>query len=213
MPTKRQTEAEITRVLRALRSLPEDADRDRRTALLRDLAEATVEFREHFLTTTGEPDWAGRTGIYRAEVNELYAGTGFKPLEAKAIQKLARYHVANILRERLSTEDIEAIGLRAESPRERQQEFRDRTAAIVATASAAAAGAGIPETPEERIAYLRGVLATLNQVRPISPADRADPQYVVHFRTAKRLIEEIVTRSRHIIRTWPAPEGEDHIIP
>jgi hypothetical protein len=202
MPTKRATEAEISRVLRAIRSLPED-DRDRRTALLRDLAEATVSYREHFLGASGDPDWAGRTGAYRAAITELYGGAGFSPSDAKVTQKLARYHIANTLRERLSAEDIEAIGLRAETPRERQAELRERTSALVA----AAAVEGIPQTAAERLAYLRGVLAVFNAIRPLSAAERASMDYRQHFQDARLLLESIASRANEIIRTWPPPPG------
>jgi hypothetical protein len=204
MPTKRATEAEITRVLRAIRSLPED-DRDRRTALLRDLAEATVSYREHFLGASGDPDWAGRTGAYRAAITELYGGAGFSPSDAKVIQKLARYHIANTLRERLSADDIEAIGLRVETPRERQAELRGRTSAILAAASASGVGDGAPGTAEERVAYFRGVLATLNALRPLPAEQRAAPGYAEQYETAKRLLEQIDQRARFILRTWPPP--------
>jgi hypothetical protein len=211
MPTKRQIEAEIKRQLRAIRALPDD-DRERKTALLRDLAESTVEFREHFALSSGDVDWAGRTGAYRAEIAELYLEAGFPQAEAKAIQKLTRYHIANTLRQRLSTDEIEAIGLRAESPRERQTELRSRTAAIVAAAAVSAVSAGVPETAEERIAYLHGVLATLNEVGPLSEAERGSKDYVPHYRTAKTLLDQIVRTARNIAKTWPAPEGEDPTI-
>lgn len=210
MSSKRTAETEVIRVLRAIRSLPAD-DRDRRTALLRDLGEATVSLREHFLTSDGEPDWAGRTGAYRATITDLYGTAGYGIDDAKATQKLARYHIANTLRDRLSAEDIEAIGLRVETPRERQAELRERTAAIVAAAVSAHAE-GVPESAEERIAYLRGVVSTLNAVRPLPADEQAHPDYAEHYRTAKRLLEQMVDRSRDIIRTWPAPPGEDPTI-
>lgn len=212
MSSKRTAEAEVSRVLRAIRSLPAD-DRDRRTALLRDLGEATVSLREHFLTTDGEPDWAGRTGAYRAAITDLYSSAGYGIDDARATQKVARYHIANTLRDHLSPEDIEAIGLRAETPRERQAELRGRTAAIVAAASASANGNGeAPETAEERIAYLRDVLSTLSAVGPLSAEQRTHADYVTNYRIAKQLLEQVVARSRHILRVWPAPPGEDSTI-
>lgn len=212
MPTKRQIESEIKRVLRAIRALPDD-DRERRTGLLRDLAEATVDLREHFSLSSGEPDWAGRTGAYRSEIADIYIEAGFPQAEAKAIQKLARYHIANALRERLPVDEIESIGLRAESPRERQTELRARSAAIVAAAAVTAVqAAGTPETAEERIAYLHGVLATLNEVGPLSEAERGSRDYALRYRTAKALLDQIVRAARSIAKTWPAPEGEDPTI-
>jgi hypothetical protein len=204
MSSKRSAEAEVIRVLRAIRSLPAD-DRERRTTLLRDLGEATVSLREHFLTVDGSPDWGGRTGAYRAAIAELYSDAGYSADEARATQKLARYHIANTLRDQLSPEDIEAMGQRAETPRERQAEIRERQAAIVAAASA---HIGVPETAEERVAYLRGVLGTLDALRPLTPEQRAQPDYAAHYQAAKRLLEQVATRAHEIIRTWPEPSAE-----
>jgi hypothetical protein len=213
MASKRQIEAEIKRVLHAIRAVPED-DRERRTVLLRDLAEATVSYREHFvLSGSGATDWTGATYAYRKEIGELYTEAGYPQAEAKAIQKLARYHIANTLRERLSPSEIEAIGLRAELPRERQTELRARSAAIVAAAAVSAVQAArVPETAEERIAYLHGVLATLKEVGPLSAAEKGREDYVSQYRTAKKLLDQIVRTSRSIAKTWPAPEGEDPTI-
>lgn len=210
MSSKRTAEAEVTRVLRAIRKLPPD-DRERRTVLLRDLADATVSFREHFLTADGEPDWAGRTGAYRAAITELYSDAGYNIDETKATQKLARYHIAIAIRERLSADEVEAIGLRAETPRERQAEIRERTAALLAAAGAVVPN-GVPKTPEERIAALRGALAAVQSVRPLTDEERAHTDYVKHFREARKLVEQLVAAARYVARTWPPPPGEDHII-
>jgi hypothetical protein len=210
MTSKRQIESEIRRILHAIRAVPED-NRERRTVLLRDLAEATVSYREHFALSSGAPDWTGATYAYRTEITQLYTEAGYPQTEAKAIQKLARYHIANTLRERLPADEIEAMGLRAQLPRERQTELRARSAAIVAAATAVQA-AGAPKTAEERIAYLHGVLATLGEVGPLSVAERGSKDYVSHYRAAKHLLDQIVRTARNIALTWPAPEGEDPTI-
>jgi hypothetical protein len=210
MSSKRAAEVEVIRVLRAIRSLPAD-DRDRRTALLRDLGEATVSLREHFLTAGGEPDWAGRTGAYRAAITELYSDAGYSIDDAKATQKLARYHIANTLREYLSPSDIAAIGLRVETPRERQAELRDRQAAIVAAATATVP-VDVPGTPVERVEAIRAALAALQSVRPLTADERAHEEYAETYRTARKLVEQVVAAARHIARTWPPPPGEEHII-
>lgn len=191
--TKRATEAEIGRVLRALRALPRDA-RDRRTTLLRDLGEATADFREHFLTGEGNPDWAGRTGAYRAAIQDLYSDAGYSADEARAVQKVTRYHVANTLRERLSADDIADLGLRAETPRERQTEIRERNAAILA--ATAAADATKTKTAADNLHSLRDTLSTLTHMRLRLDHDGPDTT-----EAAARTLRAIVDRASDLLRS------------
>ncbi|MEU5906555.1 hypothetical protein [Micromonospora sp. NPDC047527] len=122
--SKQQIEREILRILRAARQ----TTGERRTILLRDLAEQMVDLREHYLTTSGDPDWTGRTGLYRYAVRELYAQAGYSPDERKTTQTSTRYHVGNLVRTRVSQETADALGLGRASPqdRSRMRSRRDR---------------------------------------------------------------------------------------
>ncbi len=115
--TRKQIEAEVVRALRALRG----ADDARRRTLNRTLAELLVDYREHFLTPEGRPDWIGRTGPYRWAVRDLYSEAGYGKDEAAKVQSAVGYHVGNVLRSRLTAEEQEDLGLGI-SPFERSRQ-------------------------------------------------------------------------------------------
>lgn len=118
----RAVTVEIVRILHALKRV----EGDRRTMLYRDLGEQMVELREHFITPGGQPDWTGRTGAYRLAVRNLYADAGYSPAERRAVQTSIRYHTGNLVRGRVSAEELENLGLDTRTPQERS---RTRTAA------------------------------------------------------------------------------------
>ena len=100
------------------------ADAGNKTTILRAVAEHLVEAREHFFTADGEIDYRGRTHAYRRFVGEVFAGANLPPAETRTLQAAARYHVGNILRERLDPETLSDLGLRQASPKERSAEKR-----------------------------------------------------------------------------------------
>ena|SRR5690606_20578394 len=97
-----------------------------RVEILREIAENQVRMREHFFTDTGAPDWAGRTWAYRNAVGEIYARAGIRGAEKSTLSATVRYHVGNMLRDRLSDEELAEIGLRKVSPRQRSVEKREK---------------------------------------------------------------------------------------
>ena len=121
MATKQAINAEIVRILRALRHV----EGERRTLLYRDLAEQMVDLREHYFTPQGAPDWTGRTGSYRYAVRALYAEAGYNPTERRIVQTSTRYHTGNLVRERIPRAQADALGLNPASPQDRS---RTRTA-------------------------------------------------------------------------------------
>lgn len=128
--TQRQLTDEALRLLRRLRALGPD-DRERRTVALRDLAEVMVDMREHFVTPEGDPDWSGRTFAYRELARELYAEAGFPHDQAQAVQAAVRYHVGNIVRQRLSVDELADHGLRDVGPKQRARLSRDAQSALM----------------------------------------------------------------------------------
>jgi hypothetical protein len=118
MATEQAINAETVRILRALKH----AEGAQRTVLYRDLAEQMVDLREHYLTSTGVPDWTGRTGTYRLAVRELYAQAGCSKVERKLVQTSTRYHIGNLVRERISHKEADALALDRRSPLDRARE-------------------------------------------------------------------------------------------
>ncbi|MFI7607016.1 hypothetical protein ACIBTV_18005 [Micromonospora sp. NPDC049366] len=121
---KQHIERDVVRILRAARQ----TTGEHRTILLRALAEQMVDLREHYLTASGDPDWTGRTGVYRYAVRELYAQAGYSPEERKVTQTATRYHIGNLVRARVPRETADALGLERTSPqdRNRMRSRRDR---------------------------------------------------------------------------------------
>lgn len=135
---------------------------DDATKHLREAATAFVEAREHFYTGDNRPDWKGATYAYRSWMRETYSRANV-PREALAsVQAAARYHAGNILRDgRLTPEELEDLGLRADSPRERSVTKRGRQ-----TMTLSLFGAGGREITEadDVVAAFAAIESTLRRV-------------------------------------------------
>jgi hypothetical protein len=114
------------------------SDEDERTPHLRDVAEAYIDAREHFYTKDGEPDWAGRSYAYRQWIRETVTLAHLPHDGKQSIQAAVRYHLGNILRDRLDADTLESIGLRKDSPRERSVEKRAGVNALLRLVSGGA---------------------------------------------------------------------------
>lgn len=102
-----------------------------RTEHLRQAADSLVSAREHFFTKDGDPDWLGRTYAYRTWVREVYSLAGVPSADLATLQAAVRYHAGNIMRDRLSEDELTDLGLRSDSPRERSGQVRDRHSEIL----------------------------------------------------------------------------------
>lgn len=122
---------EVRRLLRALRKA-DPKDRERRTVLLRELAEVAVELREYF-PIEGRPDWDGRTWHYRNYMRQLYRDANYSDAERNKTQAAVRYHAGNIVRAKLSAEELEELGLSSKGPVERARRARERQSALLQT--------------------------------------------------------------------------------
>jgi hypothetical protein len=206
---------EVVRILRAIKALPAE-DRERRTVLYRDLAEASVALREHYLTAEGTPDWSGHTHAYRHAVRALYKAAGYQPEEARTVQSAVRYHVGNAVRRRLSPSELDAAGLAEISPVESARKIRKRQSAILA-ASAATAGwnepaaeAGEPTSAAE-VAQLQQALAILTTMRinrrrvPTAADLAADPQRARLTAVGRNALQAIISRAQQILDVLPEP--------
>ena len=105
--------------------------KEERTPLLRDLAETLVDARHHFERADGSPDWKGRSYAYRVFVREVYEEARISRDEQATVQAAVRYHVSNVLRERLDADTLAEYDLQPEGSRERSQERRETKAALL----------------------------------------------------------------------------------
>ena len=95
-----------------------------RTQTLRDLAEVVMALRSRF-AHRGLPDWAGRSWEYRSHMTAIYEAAQVPHASQVAIQSSLRYHVGNLLRDTLPASDLEAVGLKTESPKDRVADHRE----------------------------------------------------------------------------------------
>lgn len=145
---------------------------------LRAAARAAVDAREHIFTKDGTPDWAGRTFPYREWVREAYVAVNADLSGVPGVQNAVRYHVGNRLRERLTATELEALGLRQLTPRERSAETRAQRSAKLN-----AIGAGGPMTSFEEVdAAFEAVLVTLERMKQTHRALSDDDYRAALFR-------------------------------
>ena len=147
-----------------LRAYHDKPDAPEHSRLLKQVAKHLVDLRERFLTEAGTPDWAGRTYAYRMAVGEIYSRSAVPKSDLAPITATIRYHVGNILRERLSEEELADAGLGAESPRERAQQHRREQSALVALFSRNESAGG--ESPIDTLRSIAAASALLARVTP-----------------------------------------------
>ena len=160
--------------------------RTRGTECLRTVAGAFVSAREHFYTRDGAPDWLGATHAYRQWTREAYDRAGTPEAELSRLQASVRYHVGNLMRERLDPDEVADLGLREASPRERAVEKRERTSETLNLF-----GGGYPITERDEALTALSVLAvTLRRIAPDAVRSSAE---------ARDKLLEIEGRS-HVLR-------------
>jgi|SRR5690554_1238484 len=146
---------------------------EERTETLRTVAALLVEARGHFLTADGTVDWGGRTWACRRFSSEIFAAADLGE-NVSSVQAAIRYHVSNLLRERLDPEELEAAGLRKESARTRSVLKREKQAAVLATVGPGPALTSAKEITEA-LATVSTILARIpvDEVRTLAGEDRA----------------------------------------
>lgn len=178
----------------------------RRTDYLKALAEVIVALREQF-DYEGRPDWAGRSWEYRTTVASIYEMAGIPPSSTDGLQSSLRYHVGNLLRERLTPEQLSEAGLLVQSPRERVAE--QRTEAAVARIVVNPDGGGGPirgRTP----ARLESLYLALEQVAKDIRARQVSldgDDYDAVMDLLSDLSAQAATL-RHLVREYGAEDAE-----
>lgn len=113
---------DIVTALRRIGGLPRRSEA-RRDAL-RHLAGLLVTLRGQYLNSDGGPDWLGSSAEYREALGALYGAAGVQAAERSSLGSTLRYHVREVLRERLPAAEVEALGLVADPAAERRERRR-----------------------------------------------------------------------------------------
>lgn len=108
-----------------------------RTDLLKEVAELVIQLRRSYTLEDGRADWSGRSPAYRAAIMEIYERGRVPRDRYDTVQAALRYHVGNLLRERVPVEELAAVGLSKVAPRERINRTRDVVAALAEDGSVA----------------------------------------------------------------------------
>ncbi len=127
---------EITRLLRVY------LDRGKSKAVIQDASQEIVELRGMFTHDEGQ-DWRGQSGEYQHAIAEVWSRLELQQKERNTVQSLVRFHISNILAEKLSPEEKKRLNIKDKSPNARKKQGRDLNAAA---ASAVGIQAGANET-------------------------------------------------------------------
>jgi hypothetical protein len=126
--TKINLEEVRSLALALLRAWPDHPERH--TEILEGLAMMLVDARSQFTTDDGV-DWGGRSWDYRQWVSKLYDDAGLDDVYRRKIQASVRYHVGNLLREKVDPSELERVGLLASSPKDRLNRQRTMGSMLV----------------------------------------------------------------------------------
>lgn len=119
-----------------------------RTDLLKEAAENIVALRARFTLDDGRPDWSGRSAGYREVIRSIYDGAFIPKDYRDTLQSALRYHVGNLVRERVAEDELRAVGLTSPAPKERLARNRE----VVFALAASAGGQSVLRNPVEAVA-------------------------------------------------------------
>lgn len=159
-----------------------------KTDVLKAIAKVVVILRSKFRTPDGEVDWAGRSWDYRQTVTSMYERSGVPPDSEQNIQASLRYHVGNLLREVVPAKELEAVGLRTDSPKERMNAQRVEARALVAEPSIATGSRHLDAFDRQ----LQGVVALSNLLAsmPVDALAELNLKSLDHF---ARMLREAIS--------------------
>lgn len=149
------------------------ADDEARTLILKEIANELFEVRQHFFNRDGETDWLGRSYAYREWVRETAQEAGLETESRQRLLTAARYHIANIQREKLSAETLQELGLTTTSAKERNAKRREEASSLLSRL----VGTNTPTSTKDFL-EIAGVIDSLlrrvspETIRDLSPKDR-----------------------------------------
>jgi len=101
-----------------------------RADFLKACAAVIVDLRSHFKLEDGRTDWGGRSPAYRRAVHEIYLAAHVPTDRFDTVQAALRYHVGNLLRDRVPEDELAAVGLSGVSPKARLARNREVVSAL-----------------------------------------------------------------------------------
>jgi hypothetical protein len=117
--------ARATEALRRYVAEPDDRAKSRH---LEAAAMEVAQARTYFTTDDGEPDWGGRTYLYRRFIGDVLTAAGVPKTERPRVTSALRWHVGKALRLVAPPEALADLGLSPDAPEVRAREARARKA-------------------------------------------------------------------------------------
>jgi len=169
-----------------------------RTDLLKEVAEIILELRRSYTLEDGRADWSGRSPAYRAAVARIYKEGGVPRDRYDTVQAAVRYHLGNLLRERVPVDELEAVGLSSIAPRERINRTRDVVAALAADGSVAS----ITGDPLRLVTHAEALLDFVDPARllALKGKERIAARHALHHLAARaaELAQQIAPRAKNV---------------
>lgn len=191
MTTTKALADRATEILRAYLS-------DHRTDHLRELAEIVVELRGAHTLEDGRADWSGRSPAYRQTMADIYARAKVPAENLDTVQAALRYHVGNLLRQRATGDDLEAVGLSRIAP---SQRLATRRQALQAQAAVAA--------PRQDIARLTAYAQALLDFVDVNAVPELAPERAVASRLALEAVRQRAEELLGLLGQQPTRRGGD----
>lgn len=151
-------------------------------------------------------DPKGDSHAYKQQAAEIYRDAGVPKDTKSTVQGNVRWHIGNLLRDLLPPDEVRALGLKEEGPRERRSLARSRTSALVTAQRAGETLAALTPpvvevTPKKRA---RKATAVEPPAAPAVPVGRAISD---HLRLAES-VGQILGRMQEPVITGDMTPGQ-----
>jgi hypothetical protein len=176
-----------------------------KTQVLKDLAVVVWRLRSRFRTNEGGRDWAGQSYEYRMAAARMYEEAGVPTDSVANVQAALRYHVGNVLREKVPAEELREAGLLVTSPRERITSSREEAAAALeAFGATTEAGRARKVNPVRLATAAAACLARVEaSVGYLDPEDEEDALALREAAAALHEMRDAIDRALALIEPKP----------